>query len=596
MEALIEQCTSEKNTHDKWDLILRVCEEYASKEPKACLKVIGKRLFNKNPNVSLRAITLLDACSKNCGKPFNREIASRDFVQLIKGRFSSLQRIPSVKLAEVFEKWAEEFQTDSELALAAGLYSWVRTEHNDVIRHLHEDRQAIKAGAARQNAAYLQAKEEEELAKALAISLKESEAKRSLLSDSNAARSAQSTATASAAPVTKTYLTENKTNLYPNFSDSVPVKTTFTPAQSRVRALYDFEAAEDNELTFKAGELIVLLDDSDENWWRGSNHRGEGLFPAQFVKRETEETTVPQTDHVPNVATPTTEPPAQVRLDGNKLDECLHLISMVDPTGEFRPDPPELPQLEAECNAMAPLVDPELEKVDKRLLMLSDLNQRLLDAFQLYHDLMSQSNAPVSGTGYYSGAGAFGMSGTNGIYMPSGMGSYANEPPTGLCAGVSTTIGSSGLQPGPSSYALPENFYSTNQAITTTHYAQASTQPGGSHAYYPVTQAEHASHPLPQRYHQIQQPYAMSDVYPAPYTTTQPTGSVRPESADPTPSDITSGYAPAPETVSGPSMMAVPHNAYQYYGYGQNLDATQPDPGRHNTNTAMAASGSHPVG
>jgi len=33
------------------------------------------------------------------------------------------------------------------------------------------------------------------------------------------------------------------------------------------RALYDFDATEDNELSFKVGDVLTILNQDDSGWW-----------------------------------------------------------------------------------------------------------------------------------------------------------------------------------------------------------------------------------------------------------------------------------------------------------------------------------------
>ncbi|XP_006865321.1 PREDICTED: GRB2-related adapter protein 2 [Chrysochloris asiatica] len=49
------------------------------------------------------------------------------------------------------------------------------------------------------------------------------------------------------------------------------------------RALYDFEALEDDELGFRSGEMVEVLDNAHPSWWTGRLHNKLGLFPANYV-------------------------------------------------------------------------------------------------------------------------------------------------------------------------------------------------------------------------------------------------------------------------------------------------------------------------
>lgn len=51
----------------------------------------------------------------------------------------------------------------------------------------------------------------------------------------------------------------------------------------RVKAAFDFDPQEDGELKLKKGDIIVVLDRSDPNWWRGTCNGKEGMFPAPYV-------------------------------------------------------------------------------------------------------------------------------------------------------------------------------------------------------------------------------------------------------------------------------------------------------------------------
>ncbi|CAL1587793.1 unnamed protein product [Knipowitschia caucasica] len=53
---------------------------------------------------------------------------------------------------------------------------------------------------------------------------------------------------------------------------------------TQVRALYDFMAEEGDELEFRAGDVIEVLDRSDPLWWKGKLRGKSGLFPSNYTE------------------------------------------------------------------------------------------------------------------------------------------------------------------------------------------------------------------------------------------------------------------------------------------------------------------------
>lgn len=376
-DADVEKATSEMNTVEDWGRIMDICDKVktTSNGAKDCLRSIVKRLNHRVPFVSMQALTLLNACVNNCGRDFHLEICSRDFISECRTLIGQKAH-PRVaqKLRFMIKNWAEmkDFKDDPACSLIPQFYESLKKEGHEFA---DPDSTPKKTAAVSKdpNVASSQ-QEEDDIAKAIALSLKEEEKSSS----------------------------QKTTGLYPaGFSagSSGGYQAPRTRDVRKVRALYDFEAVEDNELTFYSGELISVLDDSDPNWWKGFNQRGEGLFPANFVTADLTvepEATKKKVEFSEEVQVQTIETPEQVEIDEEKIDNMLQMIQNADPTGENRPDTVEMLQLEEQCKQMGPLIDAELEKVDKKHADLCAINTKVLEALQMYHNLMKETPIPYA--------------------------------------------------------------------------------------------------------------------------------------------------------------------------------------------------------
>ncbi len=52
----------------------------------------------------------------------------------------------------------------------------------------------------------------------------------------------------------------------------------------RVRALFDFEGQQDDELSFREGDIIKLISEGEDGWWRAELNGKQGMLPFNYVE------------------------------------------------------------------------------------------------------------------------------------------------------------------------------------------------------------------------------------------------------------------------------------------------------------------------
>ncbi|KAI8907051.1 SH3 domain-containing protein [Powellomyces hirtus] len=68
-------------------------------------------------------------------------------------------------------------------------------------------------------------------------------------------------------------------------SNRTSMASVAVPSVPQIKALYDYTAGADDEISFRAGDIGKLTDSSDADWYVGEFHGQTGAFPANYVQK-----------------------------------------------------------------------------------------------------------------------------------------------------------------------------------------------------------------------------------------------------------------------------------------------------------------------
>lgn len=358
-DEIVAKATDENLTSENWEYIMDVCDKVTADEngAKDAMLSIIKRLAHRNANVQLYTLELANSLSQNCGFKLHRELASRAFTDALLRLAADRNTHHQVKakILEHMQEWSEMFQ-DPDLGIMRDQYHELKNQNP----HLQPPSAPLKSRLTDLD----RQKEEEELQIALRLSIQQE-------------KPADLESTQPSVSTTRSAEVRDE----PQKSLPLPSGTTAATV-SRVRALYDFEASDPDELTFSKGDIIAVLESVYKDWWKGLLRGQTGIFPLNYVEK--------LTDPTPEEIQREAQTEAEVFAEIKNVEKLLTLLSTASPDLNIQEND-QIGKLYYSTLAIRPKLIELIGKYSQKKDEFTQLNERFIKSCRDYENLLDAS-------------------------------------------------------------------------------------------------------------------------------------------------------------------------------------------------------------
>lgn len=154
------------------------------------------------------------------------------------------------------------------------------------------------------------------------------------------------------------------------------------PRASRVRALYDFVPSEPGELAFSRGDVIRVIENVYEHWWRGELRQEVGIFPVNYIE------VLPEPS--PEKVQQELEMENEVFAAAPEIDRLLSKLRSIDPTRDNLAEDDELQDLYQRSLSLRPKIIRLIDRYSAKVTELRGMNDKFVRARATFDEMMEK--------------------------------------------------------------------------------------------------------------------------------------------------------------------------------------------------------------